>query len=327
MAVVAVDIGGTTVKGALFDADGTVLDRATVPTFPVHPPSDATATTSDPGDPGGPGGPALAAVVGLVDRLAASAERTGRFLTGIGLCSPGLVDAEGGRVVLAVNLGWADLPVAELLADRFGVPVALEHDARAAARAEQAARSAADRSVDEFVFIPIGTGIAATIFTGGTIVHGATGGAGEFGHVPVVPGGELCTCGQRGCVEVYASAGNVFRRYREAGGTLAASTREVVELVGTDPVATRVWAEAIDALATGVVMLTAVLDPSAVVIGGGLGEAGERLLAPLRTGVAERLGWRPVPSIEQSLVGAGAGLAGAALLVGTPVQPHPVKES
>jgi len=315
MAVVAVDIGGTTVKGALFDADGTVLDRATVPTFPVG------AT-----DPGLPGGVALAAVTALVDQLAASATASGRSLSGIGLCSPGLVDAERGRVALAVNLGWADLPVADLLADRFGVPVALDHDARAAARAERAARGAAGRSVDEFVFIPIGTGIAATIVTGGAIVHGATGGAGEFGHVPVVPGGELCTCGQRGCVEVYASAGNVLRRYREAGGSLAANTREVTELVGTDPVADRVWHDAVDALATGVVMLTAVLDPDAIVIGGGLGEAGERLLAPLRAAVAERLQWRSVPAIEQSLVGAGAGLAGAALLVNSPVHHPPVKE-
>ncbi|GAA3341662.1 ROK family protein [Curtobacterium pusillum] len=307
MAVVAVDIGGTTVKGALFDVDGTVLDRATVATFPT-----GMSAVAD-----GPGGPALAAVTALVTQLAASATASGRTLTGIGLCSPGLVDAERGRVVVAVNLGWTDLPIAELLAARFDVPVALEHDARAAARAERAARLAADKPVDEFVFIPIGTGVSATVVTGGTIVHGATGGAGEFGHVPVVPDGEVCTCGQRGCVEVYASAGNVLRRYREAGGALAGSTRELVDLVGTDPIAARVWQEAVEALATGVVMLTAVLDPGAVIIGGGLGEAGDRLLVPLRAAVAERMRWRALPNIEQSLVGAGAGLAGAAILVNT----------
>lgn len=307
MAVVAVDIGGTTVKGALFDVDGTVLDRATVPTFP------SGAAHGNPDD--APGGPALAAVVALVEQLAESATASGHRVTGVGLCSPGLVDSERGVVTLAVNLGWSDLPVVDLLAERFGVPVALDHDARAAARAERAARGAAGRSVDEFVFIPIGTGISMTTVTGGSLVHGATGGAGEFGHVVVVPGGERCTCGQQGCVEVYASAGNVLRRYREAGGTEAESTRDVSERFGSDPVATRVWDEAVDALATGIVMLTAVLDPGAVVIGGGLGEAGDRLLVPLRAAVADRLRWRSVPAIEQSSAGAGAGLAGAALLV------------
>lgn len=314
-AVVAVDIGGTTVKGAVF-ADGVVLDRATAPTFPA----DGTATD-------GAGGPALAAVSALVDRLVAAADTAGHTVTGIGLCSPGLVDAERGVVVLAVNLGWADLPIAGLLAERFGVPVALEHDARAAARAEVAARVAAGRPVRDVVFVPIGTGIAATLFVDGAVVHGATGTAGEFGHVPVVPGGERCTCGQLGCIEVYASAANIIRRYREAGGTAATDTRQVAESVATDPVAARVWADAVEALASGVIMLAAVLDPSAVVIGGGLGEAGERLLAPLRARIAERLTWRDAPRVEQSLVGAGAGLAGAALLVGTAVHQQPVKES
>jgi glucokinase len=295
-AVIAVDIGGTTVKGAVFAADGTVLARTTVPTF-------------------GPSGAALDAVTSLIEQLAAAASTADHRVTGIGLCSPGLVDGDTGRIVFAANLGWTDLPLADLLAERFGVPVAVDHDARAAARAERAARIEAGLDGDEFVFVPIGTGIASTLFTEGRIVHGATGGAGEFGHIPVVPGGELCTCGQRGCVEIYASAGNILRRYRAAGGTASETTRDVAESIDTDPIAAAVWADAVAALATGTTILSALLDPTAIVIGGGLGEAGERLLGPLRAGVAAMLGWRTPPSIEQSLVGVGAGLAGAALLV------------
>ncbi|ARC56262.1 Glucokinase [Frondihabitans sp. 762G35] len=296
-AVVAVDIGGTTIKGAAFDDRGALLDRLTVPTFGVE----SSAVES------------LAALVG---RLEGAIAGGGRRLAGIGVASPGLVDPVHGRVSFAANLGWSDLPLVDILTERFGVPVALEHDGRAAARAERAARIAAGRDGDEFVFVPIGTGISAAIVTGGVVVQGATGGAGEFGHVQVVPDGELCTCGQRGCIEVYASASAIVRRYRAQGGTSTGLTREITEAVDDDPVAARVWDAAVGALATGITGLAALLDPTAIVIGGGLGEAGERLLVPLRARVAEHLGWRVPPLIEQSLVGPGAGLEGAALLLG-----------
>lgn len=301
-AVVAVDVGGTTVKGLVRVGD-VVLDRFVVPTFGNAAP-----------ELGLPGGEALAAVVSVVDRLAASAAIAGHPLAAIGICTPGVVDSDAGRIVVAVNLGWNDLPIVDVLRERYRVPVAVAHDARAAATAEIAARTAAGRRVDEMVFIPIGTGVSASLVVDGRLVVGAAGGAGEIGHVCVRPGGEACTCGQRGCVEVYASARNVRRRYREAGGTLDGGTPEIVAAVDTDPVAAAVWADAVDALGAGVAILSAVLDPAVMVIGGGLGEAGERLLAPLRTAVDARLGWRSTPEIEQSLVGAGAGLAGAALL-------------
>ncbi len=325
-AVVAVDVGGTTVKGMLRIGD-VVLDRAVVPTFGTVGPADGTAAgTPTAGWPstGGSavgdlaaGGPALAAVVAVVDRLAAAATGAGHPLAAIGLCTPGVVDSAAGTVVVAVNLDWHDLPIADLLRERYGVPVAVAHDARAAATAEIAARTAAGRDVAEMVFIPIGTGISASLVVDGRLVVGAAGGAGEVGHVCVRPGGEPCTCGQRGCVEAYASARNIRRRYRAAGGTIDGATDEIVASVDTDPVAAAVWADAVDALAAGVAILSAVLDPAVVVVGGGLGESGERLLAPLRTAVDARLGWRPSPRIEQSLAGAGAGLAGAALLART----------
>jgi glucokinase len=312
--LIAVDIGGTTVKGALYPEDGPSLAVVTSPTFPG-------------GDQGGESDDeAVTAVVTVVDQLATVAATEGLTLTGIGVCSPGVVDSESGLVVLAVNLGWTALPLTEILSARFGVPVALDHDARAAARAERVARQDLGRDADDLVFIPIGTGISATVVSGGSVIVGAAGAAGEFGHVPVVPEGERCSCGQRGCVEVYASAGNILRRYREAGGEHVTDAREVVERIERDRAAALVWQEAIAALATGIVMLTAVLDPAAIVIGGGLSEAGEQLLMPLRRAVAEGLRWRSAPPIEQSLLGPAAALAGAALLVGTAVRPHVEQE-
>lgn len=301
-AVIAIDIGGTTIKGAAFAPHGSVLERATVPTF-------------------GPEGSPLEATSALIAQLAVGVSAGGRRLAGIGVASPGLVDSARGSVTFAANLGWTDMAIVDLLTERFGVPVALEHDGRAAARAERAARIAAGRDGDEFVFVPIGTGISAAIVTGGVVVTGATGGAGEFGHVPVVPGGETCSCGQRGCVEVYASASAIVRRYRAAGGSLPGGAREITASIESDPVAKAVWADAVDALAVGLTGLAAVLDPSAIVIGGGLGEAGDRLLVPLREGVASRLAWRSPPRVEQSLVGAGAGLIGASLLLDPPLSP------
>ncbi|MDH2444077.1 ROK family protein [Amnibacterium sp. CER49] len=303
--LIAVDIGGTTIKAGLYPEDGPALALLGAPTF-------LEGTPSDP-----PGDRAVAAVLAVVGELAELAARDGHVLVGIGVCSPGVVDSGSGVVVLAVNLGWADVPIAALLRDRFGVPVALDHDARAASLAERRARSLRGRDADDFVFIPIGTGVSATVVSGGAVLTGAGGAAGEFGHVPVVPGGERCSCGQRGCVEVYASASNILRRYREAGGAHAADTPGVVERIETDEIAALVWHQAVSALATGIVMLTAVLDPTAVVLGGGLSEAGDRLLAPVRRSVADLLTWRPPPAVERSLVGPAAALAGAALLAGT----------
>lgn len=121
--VVAVDIGGTTVKGALYPEDGAGLAFASSPTFLDRPESAGLEDRP------------MAAVTGVVDELVARAASEDLVVTGIGVCSPGLVDSEAGVVVLAVNLGWAALPVADILRARFGVPVALDHDARAATRA------------------------------------------------------------------------------------------------------------------------------------------------------------------------------------------------
>jgi glucokinase len=322
-AVVAVDVGGTTVKG-LLRVGGVVVDRATLPTFGTAASMTGTASAV-PGAAAPPPGRAFGTVIAVIDRLVASARESGNPIVGIGLCTPGVVDPAAGRIVVAVNLGWEDLPIVDLLRDRYDVPVAVDHDARAAARAEIAARAAAGRTANNLVFIPIGTGVSASLVVEGRLVHGAAGGAGELGHVSVRPGGEPCTCGQRGCVEAYASASSIRRRYRAAGGTVDGGTEEILSVVDSDPIATSVWAEAVDALGAGIAALAALLDPSVVVIGGGLGEAGEQLLVPLRAAVAERLVWRGAPRIEQSLAGAGAGLEGAALLAETAAGGSPVR--
>lgn len=295
-AVAAVDVGGTTLKGAAFSSQGDLLINRIVDTFGIA-------------------GSATASLFRLIRDLIDGAALGGETVEAIGIASPGLVDSNIGTVRYAANLGWADLPLATHLRQEFTLPVVLEHDARAAVVAERAI--ALPHVLNELLFIPIGTGLAAAIVVNGVVVRGATGGAGEFGHMQVVPNGDLCVCGQSGCIEAYSSGGAILRRYIQAGG-VAASAADVVSRIGSDPVATHIWQEAIDALATGIVGLAAVLDPEQVVLGGGVARAGAALLDPLRSAVDRRLAWRNPPSFELSRMGTHAGLVGAALLGNDP---------
>jgi glucokinase len=198
------------------------------------------------------------------------------------------------------------------LAARLGVPVALEHDARAATLAEL--ESGLGREVPDLMTVVMGTGIAAGLVIGGRLVVGASASAGEFGHLPVYPQGEPCGCGQRGCVEVYASAGGIARRYRAGGGTPGHTAADIVARLDTDALGRRIWTEAVDTLALGLASATLLIDPALIVLAGGLSNAGDRLLDPLRPALQNALAWRPAPPLTVSPLGDGAGLAGAAIL-------------
>ncbi len=196
------------------------------------------------------------------------------------------------------------------------MPTALGHDVAAAGLAETALGLAG--SVPDSLLVVVGTGVAAVLRSGGRPVPGASGRAGELGHLTVRPDGEPCPCGQRGCLEQYASAAAIARRFEEATGR-AARAEEVVARAAEDPVAARVWAEAVGALATGIAAYTMLVDPALVVIGGGLSGAGDRLLGPLRTALDARVRWRDAPPLAVSPLGANGGLLGAAILAGRAV--------
>lgn len=136
----------------------------------------------------------------------------------------------------------------------------------------------------------------------------------EVGHAPVFPGGEPCPCGQFGCLETYASAAAIARRYRAAGGTDALTAAEIAARLGSDPIADLVWTEAVQALSISLVTVTMLLDPAVIVIGGGLADADAVLLDPLRMALAGRLAWRSPPPIRRSELGGRGALLGAAIL-------------
>ncbi|MGV9308112.1 ROK family protein [Nonomuraea sp. NPDC003727] len=278
--VVAVDVGGTTMKGGLV-RDGTVLHAESRPT----PRADGPEAV-------------IAAISAFVSDLAAP--RGGLRPTAVGLAVPGLVTPT--HAVFSAAIGWRDVPAAAFT--DVPLPVTLGHDVRAAGAAELAYGAARDEP--NVLFLPIGTGIAGAMALDGALYGGASGWAGQIGHIPVHPDGLPCGCGQRGCLAAYASAAAIAAR---CGETSAAAV-----LARTDAVARQVWQEAVAALALALATYTLLLDPAIIVIGGGLAQAGEALVAPLRAGLAGRLAFRHPPRVEVSALGPRAGLLGAALL-------------
>ncbi|MER5373904.1 ROK family protein [Streptomyces sp. NPDC002553] len=295
--VIALDVGGTGMKAALVGADGTLLHRARRATGRERGPD--------------------AVVAGVRDFAAAlrahGAEHLGEPAAAAGVVVPGIVDEARGTAVYAANLGWRDVPLRELIAADLGVPVALGHDVRTGGLAE--GRLGAGRDADRFLFVALGTGIAGAIGLDGRVEAGAHGFAGEIGHVVVRPGGTPCPCGQRGCLERYASAAAVGEAWAAACGNPEADAAHCAKAVTAgDPIAVRVWQDAVDALADGLVTALTLLDPHTLVIGGGLAESGETLFTPLRDAVRRRLTFQQPPRIVPAALGDSAGCLGAGLL-------------
>lgn len=308
MIAVGLDVGGTKVLGVAVDADA-----------PARVLAEERIATPDGG-------------AGLVEVLAELLEvvSTAGPAAAVGVGVPGLVD-RAGRLHMGPHLRRIhDLPLAELLAARTGLPTAVDNDANCHAVAEHSCGAAA--GAEEALVVTLGTGIGAGIITGGRLLRGATGFAGEPGHMVVDPEGPPCPCGKRGCWERFASGTGLGRLARDAahGGRLDA----VVELAGGDPEAVRgehvtAAARAGDAgaqdvlgrfahwIALGVANLVNILDPSVVVIGGGLVDAADLLLPEVRARFADLVmaaDQRPEVPILPAALGGTAGAIGAAVL-------------
>lgn len=291
--VLAFDVGGTDIKSALFDAEGNALGLRRSPT-PVAE-GDRTDVLLDRLEV--LAGELRAAHPDVVPRAA-------------GLVVPGIVDADAGLGVFASNLGWHDSPLRDLATARLGLPVAFDHDVRAASWAER--RLGGAREYADAVVLVIGTGIAGALLVGG-VPYTAGGYAGEIGHSPIADG-PICACGARGCLEAVASAGAIARRYRDATGVVPDGAKDVIARAAAgDEVAAEIWNSALDALTMSLAQLTAVVAPEAVVIGGGLSRAGAALFDELRDRLAARLSFHRLPELVPAELSGNAGLLGAAL--------------
>lgn len=289
-AVLAFDVGGTDVKAGLVDAQGNVLGMRRVPT-----PLDSTR----------PGEAVLDRLAELADELATEFPQVPAKAAGI--IVPGIVDSAEGVGVYSANLGWRDFPFSVEAEKRLGLPVAFDHDVRSAARVEH--RFGASRQFNEVVVMVVGTGIAAAVFSGGKAVT-AGGFAGELGHAQVPdPAGSGATI-----LEAVGSAGAITRRYNAQSANPVGGAKEVlVRARAGEPLAARIWQDAVDALAFTICQCVNIMGTEAVVIGGGLAEAGDELLEPLRQKVDHTLDFQRRPRIIKAQLGQDAGLLGAAL--------------
>jgi len=290
-----VDAGGTTLKGALVGADGSARARRRV------------ATGAGEGEAA-----VRARIASLLGSLVAEAAADGRPPPLAGVAVPGVVDESSGTVVLSANLGFRHTPLASLLGEEVGLPVVLSHDVRAAALAERRLGAGAGRA--DFLFLSLGTGIAAAAVLGGEIRRGVHGLAGEIGHLVVDEGGDACGCGGRGCLETVASAAAIARRYAAAGGPAVDGAEAVfARRRSGDAAAEGVVQVAVAALAAALLACQSVLDVDLVVIGGGLAGAGAELLEPLAAEMAAGAGLLSVPELRTAALGDDAGCVGAAL--------------
>ncbi len=305
---VGVDVGGTKVLAGVVDEHGRVV---------------RTARRATPGR--------RVDAVRVEDALVQAVLEVagGSPIAGVGVAAAGFVDASGSRVMFAPHLPWQGEDVRDRLADRWGVPVTLDNDANGAAVAEWTYGAA--RGARSAVVVTMGTGIGGGIIIDDHLVRGANGMAGEFGHMQVVPGGQPCECGGRGCWEQYSS-GNALVRFARArmgeqpsvleeatGGNPDLVTGPMVTEAAEDGdlVARQAFASVGDWLGVGVANLVAAFDPEVVVIGGGVSAAGDRLLEPARTALVRSLvgaAHRQVPPLVAAQLGPQAGLVGAAEL-------------
>jgi glucokinase len=285
----AVDVGGTTIKAELVDPAGTVLASEQLATPQGDDARDAIAE------------------VGRTLLL----QRPDAPVVGAGVVVPGLVDRAAGIATYSANIGWRDLELVQSLGAAWRLPVRIANDVASGGVAEH--RVGAGVCTDDLVFVPIGTGIAASIVSGGRLVTGHRGETAEIGHLSVRTG-VPCTCGRDGCLEAVASAAAIARLYTELSGNHVTGAEDVVARLGTDAAARQVWQDAVEALADAIGIVSLIVGPALAVVGGGLSRAGDALLDPLRVALRERTPLVQPADVTASALGDRGGVIGAALL-------------
>jgi glucokinase len=305
---IGVDIGGTKVLGGVVDLNGSILR-----TFREDTPRD--------------GGDALNQVIASVVTELQTTHKTEH----VGISAAGLVSSDRQTMLGAPNIkDWDGVNIAKALNKICGINSIVENDANSAAWAERV--YGAGKGLENVIMVTVGTGIGGAAIVNGRPLRGANGTGAEFGHMRVVPDGELCGCGVRGCFEQYASGTALMRQAKAAiaknpdgaKDLLARGDGTITGLVGShitdaardgDKLAIGLLADSGDWLGAGIATLAMLFDPSIVVIGGGVIDAGELLLEPARKAMMREMpfvGKHPVPEIVAAKLGNDAGLVGAA---------------
>jgi glucokinase len=303
---VGIDIGGTKIAGGVVDGDGAIVEKVRVDT-PVD-----TRALAD-------------AVVDMARHFG-----SGHEISAIGVAAAGFISKDQSTVIHAPNIDWHDEPLRETLQSRLSVPVTIENDANAAGWAEY--RFGAGRGYTDMVTLTLGTGVGGAVVLDGALFRGGHGIAGELGHTRFVRDGRPCGCGQSGCLEQYASGRALQREAADiadhqsdgAGAALAALRAQTGSISGPavsrlvlagDPGAIEALRRVATALGEACGGFQAVLDPEVFVIGGGVAQLGEELLAPVRLAYETSLpgyGERPVAEFAIAQLVNDAGIIGVA---------------
>ena len=307
MVYVGIDVGGTGLKAGVVDENGKILNKVSCPTGVER---------------------GHEAVIEDMAKLALKAiEESGKSLDevhSIGIGIPGILDPRTKRVPICTNLGWHDVPLIELMQKYIDKPVYVDNDATVAALAEAVAGVSA--GTQDSVFLTLGTGVGGGVIIRGKVYSGAHNVGTELGHMMIVAGGELCTCGNRGCWERYASATALIRMGTEAAKKYpesvlnvdrALNAKDVMDAAkANDPAGLEAFDQYTTYLAVGIVNIINFVDPEIIAIGGGVSAAGEFLMKPIREKVAKTAFCKDMPyaRIELATLGNDAGIIGAAML-------------
>lgn len=305
--VIAIDLGGTNIRGALVGRDGEIIRRASVATEAAQGP-DAV----------------MRRIVGVIDRVADAIDTR----VPVGIASPGPLDPRTGTILFTPNLpGWRDVPLVARIRNATGRPVAIQNDGNCGALGEADFGSA--KGVDDLVYLALGTGIGGGVISNGMLVDGVRGLGAEVGHVVIALDGPRCTCGSVGCLEAFAS-GWAIRREAELVATTADGDR-LVELAAGGPLHAGIVAQAAEAgdpaaigilrragyaLGAAIGAFTNIFNPSMVVIGGGVAGIGETLIGHAREAIPQHsfIDMRRDLTLSYSSLGKDTGLLGAAAL-------------
>ena len=312
--LIGIDLGGTTVKLAILSETGEIQKKWSVLT-----------------DISEEGSKIIPSVINSINEHIDRYNMSKDDFIGIGMGSPGTVDREKGTVIGAYNLNWKSLqPVKSQIESETGIAFAIDNDANVAALGER--WKGAGENEDNMVFLTLGTGVGGGIVAEGNLLHGTVGAAGEVGHITVEPDGYLCTCGKKGCLETVASATGVVRLARDYADKFAGDSKLKLAIDDGQLVTAKDvfdYAKKNDDLAVIVIDKVAfylglacgnianILNPSTIVIGGGVSNAGQFLIDKIQ----DYFDTFTFPSVRNSckirlaLLGNDAGVIGASSLI------------
>lgn len=315
MYYVGIDLGGTNIAGGIIDENNRIILKRSIPTIKERR---WNFIVND--------------MIDLSRKMMSELDIKVSDIGGIGIGSPGTVDDRNGIVLYTNNIDFKNVPLRDEFLKHFDTGIFMGNDANCAALAEHYAGAA--RGALNSATITIGTGLGSGVVINGRVYAGNNGVAVEFGHTVICMDGILCTCGRKGCLEMYASANSLIRQAKEAvshnpSSLLSRLANEsssgmdaripFIASKSGDKTAIAVLEKFYDYLACGITNLVNTFDPEIVLIGGGVSNEGDYLLEPLRERVAKEMYFKDKRInmknlIDTAMMGNDAGILGAALL-------------